>query len=455
MAKLITKRDRNLLSRSDVTKGYPILNQFLDETPNLDSKELNILGEDAVKFFNDIYPKINKEAVNEWVVDKDYVDYRPGEGIKCQLCGTPIIYICAIQNKINNRSMIIGKECVLHFGINSDFNMEEVLAEKKRINRLEKLNNFFPGIEKKIDRWDAFIDEQEILIKKDVKAKYIELGLNAKNIFNEFLSEKATNRIRNKLLVEMNQILSSQIKEVDKIKNFVKKTKSDTLIPDRSLIKRLSTSGQRNVIDMLEEDGKIRHRTLFKINDEVYSISLINTLNSKFSTIECQIKEVVNVGNEWGYRFTYRKKANIKLFCSHKDLFFNYYNFITGDEGDDIDLKGLISISKFYDWESIEAGLYDHFTLIKEYGLELKEVYYDYGDMYVLDKKQNLFYKLDIKKTSQEFFMDYFFKNLSTKQKLYDYVKRNVKNSISKKDMIHLKKERYDAYDKLSQGGFI
>lgn len=63
---------------------------------------------------------------------------------------------------------------------------------------------------------------------------------------------------------------------------------------------------------MLEEDGIIRHRTLFRIKDEEFSKSLVKSYNMKLKNLDCVIEKVVFKG-DLGYQYIYKKKPNIKL----------------------------------------------------------------------------------------------------------------------------------------------
>lgn len=448
-------KEINLLLNSNIIKDYPKLQKFINETPRLDDKNLDILDEETIQFFKNIFPKIKKEAAKEWTMDKNSIEYVPDKDMKCELCGQPIKNICVIKNNITKKSMKIGTECVKHFEINNDFNIETILEENKRIKRLEYLNSIFPGIERDIMEWELYIEEQEILVSKDIKNRYLEEGIKAKQILERYLDKKMPDESRSRLIKEMKQVYQNKEIEMKKIKDYVNKNKFNRLIPSRTLVNRIKSSMVTNkwdIIDMLEEDGIIRHRTLFRIRDEEFSKSLIGSFNKKLKEFDCAIDQVVS-NNGLGYQITYRKKNRIKLFCTHEDLCMHYYNLITDDDGDDIDLRGLVGISKIYGVSSVESALYELFELVK--GTEFvfrDDIFHEYDDFYVYNRLDESYYELNLNRTIEEFKLDIFIKNKITREKFYTYLLNSCKRPISKEDMDYIRETRDEANEKIGQG---
>lgn len=70
MGLLVLKKEINLLKDSEIIKDYPLLKDFIENTPNMTDKDLPNLNEDIQLFFRDIYPKVINEARSEWEVEK-------------------------------------------------------------------------------------------------------------------------------------------------------------------------------------------------------------------------------------------------------------------------------------------------------------------------------------------------------------------------------------------------
>ena len=435
LAKLITKRDRNILTGSKIIEDYLVLKRFIDKTPNWDDRRLNELDNETILFFQNIYSKVLKQATEEWTVDMSSVEYFEGDNMQCELCSQrPIKNICIIENNFTGKKLKIGTECVKHFGIKKDVEIEKLLEQSKRIKGLETLNDIYPGIEREINNWDYFLEKQTILIKKEVSQKYISEGAKAKIILEEYLDTKTSVKRRNKIVESLDTILKNKKIEIKKIEDYVDKNEGNLLIPNRALINRLKSSREWELIEMLEEDGVIRHRTLFRINDEELCKSLVGAINKELKEFNCFV-DGVGFDKGLGYIYSYKKKNRIKLFFNHNEFCFNYYNFITGDEGDNIDFGGLINISRIHGENSIENALYELFDLIRNTQFKLEDgIYHEYDNFYVYNKETKSYYELEINSLIKEFTQDLFINTKSTRDKFYNYVLDLCMNPISKKD---------------------
>jgi hypothetical protein len=64
MGLLVLKKEINLLKDSEIIKDYPLLKDFIENTPNMTDKDLPNLNEDIQLFFRDIYPKVINDIMN-------------------------------------------------------------------------------------------------------------------------------------------------------------------------------------------------------------------------------------------------------------------------------------------------------------------------------------------------------------------------------------------------------
>lgn len=118
---------------------------------------------------------------------------------------------------------------------------------------------------------------------------------------NSYIDPNTSEKQQRKLIKEIGQLRKNKRKEMQKIKDYVREYKDNPLAPSKQLIQKLKSKGLIKVIDMLEEDGIIRHRTLFRIKDEEFSKSLVKSYNMKLKDLDCVIEKVVFKG-DLGYQ---------------------------------------------------------------------------------------------------------------------------------------------------------
>lgn len=443
MSLLLLQKERMVLKDSKILKEHKILQEFLKKTPNLKKRQLSELPKEQVNFMKYILPKVLREAHKEWVVDKSSIEYTMENHMKCELCGhRPIKKVCIIENKFTKTRLRIGTECVTNFGDQKDIDIDYLIEESKKIQFLDMINRAYPGIERIIADWDYFINKQEILVKNELTKDYWKYGEDAKNLLEEYTNTKTLINRRKKILKEIGIILEKKDKEMEKIEKYVSLNKSNLLIPKRDLVNKIQISGQWKTLDMLREDGIIRHRTLYRINDEEFSKSLVKKINNEMKNIKCKVTSVIK-DKKVAYIYNYQGKSLIKLLCSHEDFFFSFYNFITGDEGDNLNLKDLINMSKVYSEESIENFLYDLFSIVEKDGFRLGEIYNQYNDFYLYDKSNKKYYKFNLTHILEKFKLDLFLGDKNIRQKLLDEIKDSSNKIISVEDYKDIKDIRY------------
>lgn len=442
MAKLVDKKEKNLLIGSKIINDYPNLKKFIQETPNLEDKDLGGSDKELKQFFENVYRKVLNEVVKEWVVKEGSIGYFEGNTMSCELCGNrPINNICTIENKFTGNELKIGTECVKRFGINSDVDINKLLEESKGIKRFEHLDKIFPSIEKTVSRWESFVNNQPILVKKEVKRKYIDEGIRARAIIESYTNPKTTVKECDKLINEMGQVLKRKENEEQRITDYVEKNKSTFLIPDKAMVNRLRTTNQQETIDMIEEDGIIRHKTLHRIKDDKFAESLIDRFNEGFKDFGFIIENLASK-KALGYQLAYNKKRNIKLFCTYEDLCLTYYNLITDDEGDEVSLAEMIRMSSIFDEKSVENALYELFSFVEIKGVKLHYIDYEYKEIAVHNKGEDKYYVLGLDRLIERFTQHLFIKQKDVGNELYNYAVKLSKNPMTKKDIDYLKKQR-------------
>src|SRR5699024_771476 len=147
-------------------------------------------------------------------------------------------------------------------------------------------------------------------------------------------------------------------------------------------VNRMKRSVRWKTLDLLREDGIIRHRTLFRINDEAFSNSSVNKMNAEMKKINCRANDVVS-NSRVGYIYKYQNINWIDLFCRHEKFFFEFYKFITGDDGESLNFEVLLKISQIYGHSSRESFLDELFSSSGNTRFRLDDIYHEYNDFYL------------------------------------------------------------------------
>jgi hypothetical protein len=396
MGKLLVKfRERSLLINSKVIEDYPHLKELINNTPNMKKSQLDTLQHEMQVFFDNMFPKILKQAAEEWSGDSHHpIDILDDDNIiRCQLCNHKIKYVCYIVNKLNGNRLEVGRECVKHFGLFSDIPIEELFKEMARIKKIEEFNLLIPGIEKVISTWDGKLDSYPILIPKRMKSPYLALGRRANELFQEFVGKhEITEDSKKEIICQIDEILKKREALLSNIEKYVAEEKYQKYVPTREIVnwlKRKGSNDANTALDWLEEDGMVTWRTIFRIEEPSFMKSVIKDLNEHLTKIGLRVEKVdINVN---AYTLVSSKRPKIKLFCKHRKLMLDYGGLLFGKDIDKkLTLGNVVQMSTIYREEStIDAFIDTISALINKSDIEFKENFYDFGEVIVYEKKAN------------------------------------------------------------------
>lgn len=445
MGLLVLKKEKNILKDSEIIKDYPLLRDFIDDTPNVTDKDLQSLSEEMQLFFKNIYPKVINEARSEWEVEKGSVDYVEGNKFSCELCGKrPINNICIIENRFTKKRLKIGTDCA--DGMDKDINLKELLAEKKRIKNIEKINYIFPGIERKIDHWNDIVDNQDLYMKRDIKSTYVNYGVRAKEILSIFCRDNTSNKKRKELIEEMKILIEMSNFEILKIEDYVQRIKDSPFAPKKILLKSMTEANRRIAIEMIEEDELIKKGTLWRIRDIVYSNGLIELINPQLKIVNCVIDSSNTYRGIIGYVIIYNNVKKYKLFCSYSEFCLNFYQLITGEENSDVlSSEAIFDRSEIIDEKCLVDASYDLFNVIKGNNLKIYETKYtdySYNDLVIKNENSNLYYLVKMKEFVNSFKKQLLTGKMNCKNEVLDYILQNMGKSYVKEDIDYFLENR-------------
>jgi hypothetical protein len=427
MGKLVKFRERKLLMFSKIIEDYPLLIEFLETESNMDESELETLPHEMQLFFRNIYKKVLKQAVAEWTADTQHpIDILDDDKkIRCQLCNHKIKYVCYIINKLNNNRLEIGTECVKHFGMNLDVPIEKLFREMIKTKRLEELNKFIPNIEIIISNWKEEIDSFPVLIPLNIKKPYLELGNEANELFQEYLNpnNSISKNTKKEFFNEIKSILKQRKEMLKEINEYVLKNVNGPYVPKKEIIDWLKRNNRTQALTWLEEDGKIKLRTIFRIEEPNFMKFLIGELNNHLLPIGINVEGIDEDYKGSGYVFVSQKNPRIKLFCRHYDFMIEYGGLIIGEKIEkELNLKEILKISSVYKEDSIDAAIDALAYLAKRSNIEFKEHYYDFDDVIVFERSSNKYIIIKLSRLIENFIDLVFGVGDKTANDLVDYI---------------------------------
>lgn len=387
--KLVKLREEMLLLNSKIIEDYPWLSKFLEYNPNIKESELEILPDDTQNFFRNMFKTVIKQASEEWTSKKAFpVDVLDGdERTPCELCHQPIKNICYITNRANGKELVVGSECVKHFGMDLGKAPAELFKDRIRTKRLEKLNKTFPGIANTIDSWESVLNKYEILIPDKLERPYLDLGRKAYDHYQYCLEEKDAEKVWQETFDTLKQIFNEREKLVSTIENYVKENISKKFIPTKNIIYWLTRENRVEAIKWLKQDGLITWRTAHRIEEPQFMNLMIQEFNLAIGNTRIKIEKVeTDFKGQRGYVVKPFSNIEYMLFCKHKEFVINYGWLIFNQEPDSpFTLNTLFNIGYTYDEKSVDTVIHNLSRLCRGTGVNIKEHDFEFNEVYVFE----------------------------------------------------------------------
>lgn len=393
MTKAIHDKDLKLLKVCNVTNYYPILLDVINNYPEIQIEELHNISSEHVRFFENMYNRVKKQAFKEWTgsIEKDIKKFKKSDNKRCYICNHPLEFVCTIHNRLNGKKIDIGKDCNKHFGIYKEKDIENILEDRRKLIKLDELDKRFPKLLTIINNWLKIIDEEELYIFKFIKEKYLEIGIKLNSLHKEYIEKKTSIIRENEILNEIDELLIQGNKEKEKIKEFIQDKKDLILYPTKKMVNSLKNKQGYTGVEWLEEDGKITWRTLHRFRDEQFCNRLIDNFNSILFNKGITIEKFKRYKEYIGYSIVSDKNKECKLFCKYEDLCFLCGGEITNESEkiENFTYKKIIKESSLVDEYSIEFGLSKIEYIISNKGIELEQYFHEFEDVIWKFKKGN------------------------------------------------------------------
>lgn len=445
MTKRIQAKERTLLLNSDVIKQFPSARKLLEENRDITDEFIGNLSKEQSNFFNNVLPKVLKQAINEWKGDpKQMKDMgtNPFGWMHCSLDNQPNRYIFYIINKLNGTSLNVGSECINHFWDSWGSNFEgKTIAQLKRdavrVRMLNDLNDKIPGIEKIIDSWNLPVTGCEIILPRSLEKPYLDLGKRASALFEGYLNEKEYGDYEKdlKTILEQQNILISEIEE------YVLRKYPEKFIPRKEIRIWLKNNGLTTVIDRLIDDGVITWGTAFKIEEPSFMKSIVVEINHGIRGVGLQVVSVDDTRR--GYVLETIGKDKIQLFAKHSDLIF-YCGWILfdGKPIEKFNIENTLQHCKLNSEADMVVVLRGLDNIASKLEIFLEDVDYENDIVTFLHKKTSKYILADISKLTEEFKGLVIGAKDKTDADLIGYVKGLPGKRYSKAELNDLKKMR-------------
>lgn len=415
MSKLLVKKsERNLLLVSEALKDFPKAYDFIREHPNIKDDNLSELPLGIQEFFSNLFERVKKNAIEEWSANsKDAIyELEDDERIKCNLCGTEIKYVCEISNKISNKILVVGTECVKKFGIYTAVHIDKVLKEKRQIKKYEYMVKFYPNIEQDIQFWNDELEEyskkHNIIILDKYEYPYTELGGILKALYAEYLKDTDTSIIKSKSYVEkIRSIYEKRSDYMRDINIYANQNKNKDFIATKKIEDWLISNDKRETLNYIKKNGIIDWRAAIQIQEPELASKFIKIFNIYFKKQNLNLKI---------HRLVPQKGLEVEVFYKYKvHLLLNYKDFMMFNGGvlfeqenlEQIDLVNIIRNNSIIGEDSLYLTISLINDISKKQGVYIKELDDDIdfpnGDMFVYLKEENCFVMPKIKEVTTRY----------------------------------------------------
>lgn len=202
----IKKQEVKLFLNSETCNDYPVIKKILNSIdkkyPYLSNEDFNILSESEKELINTLFGSIYSRCTEEWITISEGTIAEMDNPI-CELCGKKNIkFISKIKNNKNNKTLIIGSECINHWKkTNDDL---EAIKENKLLSITREAKGLINNLDKFKNIFEIEIDRKRI-ISKNLTQKYIKLKEECKKFYASV--EKSKNNSLIKKGVNLNKEL--------------------------------------------------------------------------------------------------------------------------------------------------------------------------------------------------------------------------------------------------------
>lgn len=337
--KIFTKKEVNKILFSETIKKseIPWLIDLMKIGTGLSKIDLSA---EQLQIVNELRSALLNDSIEEWNISKGpegKLTLDMGDDnrrwMKCQLCGTKNRYIHYIKNKYSKITINIGSDCVDEFGeIGSIANRDRrsLVSNQSKIRRLNRLLEEIPNAKSRIEKWNNFLSNLEIILPIKHEEAYIELGKKAEKLFKRILSVNKNEQE----IEQLKRVFIKQDKYKDKILKYVDLNKENNFVYTREIddwlrINRPNDHSRIKETVQNEGNGFIGSNIAHEINEPDFLEMLATEYSNNINTDMLRIKQVTSNG----FVISVAPFFNVDLEISNKLFTKEYGSFAYGEKG--------------------------------------------------------------------------------------------------------------------------
>ncbi|MFZ7947259.1 MULTISPECIES: hypothetical protein [Bacillaceae] len=450
--KIFTKKETSKLLHSETIKhsDLPWLIELLEDKKGLKYSDLDTTQSQLIK---EMRSDLLMNSTEEWIVTKVPnsnqltldLGQNEQEWKKCQLCGTKNRYIHFIKNKISNVVINVGSECIEEFGDigrNALKDRRKLVSNQIKNKRLLKLLEIVPKAKSRIEHWNRFLDELDIVLPSNIEDPYIKLGKNAEKVFKSILNKRQSQ----KEIQLLRNIFLKQEKLGGKIKQYVDSNINQTFVMTKEIdywLKRNKPSDYSRIKGFVKGTGNgfITSEVLYEINEPIFLEKLAHQYNKNINSNLMRIEKITDSG----FVISVYPFFHISLEISNR-LFSKKYGSFAFEKRAEFDIEYLLNNSRYYQRSNQE-------NLINEFKIALRNIEMKIETIDAKNKRidikclpLNKYFRFDLEKFIENF-KKHLYSNSYSKLQSEILKNNNAFNEKEYKNLIKREKEIKEAYN--------
>lgn len=301
---ILTLVEINLLLNSEEPKNtqlygnlYSVLQNIknpkavsLESLPVLDTKARNALLRNKKNLFD--------ATVKEWRATTT-INERPKRDLVCQLCNTPIKYLCYIFNFKNNTELRVGSECIKKFSNMEGYTqhkeqLQGIHRNQKIVLRRNKFYDIFPNCENDIKQAEKYFSTLPILLPHDMYFTLESVISRMSLIYNKYVNEGKKPFNSNKDSFELFELALIQYNKVkSQAEEFLTHNINNPLICRRREIDWLRSQNKLGLLkEISNSDGRYTLATLKHMYNPVFVREHTKVFSSKNKSKHLKIDKI-------------------------------------------------------------------------------------------------------------------------------------------------------------------
>lgn len=400
---------RSLIYHSEYVKEefpslYQLVEQNMDKVRALDMQLIEQLPEHDLRIVDNIFSEIILRCKNEW--EGSPVPYEELEGentIPCTLCNAATKKVYYIKNKLSNKVVNVGSTCIDQFLIDEQLagkTKSQLRREGEQAKRLTIINDFFPGIKRRLEKWDEELDKQEVLIPNNLAIPYQNIGNDLMDSLQSYINKNCGEEI----FAQIEKGLEDQTKFIEEFRRYSTEHINDKFVVTRKVANWLKKHGDLKTLEQLKESGYISYSTASNIYEPEFILQVVREISVYFA--EQSINIVGTDADEKGIVLQPLNRNDISFICKYK-AFLQMFGWIIFGEKPKAAISpyNVVYISDPYNQRSFDQLVQLMKGVLEKHIIKIDLSYYfeQDHDMYLYDTREKMYLSVNRREFVKKF----------------------------------------------------